>query len=214
MLAPLQGPAALDSQEELALEMECAICYSQYNNAFHAPKVLQCQHTFCLECLARINVKSQLPDTIQCPMCRSYTRLPDSGPPKLDNNLAILSCLPKGMNRTCSIHFSRSKGRLWLKQLPEVSHGTVVPQIFMSNISHSLDVGRPPWQENQLHQEDQWSRWSCLDKPLCRTLLVVAVMVTVTLIISSTLFFILPPSSRASHNMTALSPLVATDSSP
>uniref|UniRef100_A0A7M4F239 RING-type domain-containing protein n=1 Tax=Crocodylus porosus TaxID=8502 RepID=A0A7M4F239_CROPO len=149
----------MGSQEELALEMECAICYSQYNNAFRALKVLQCQHTFCLECLARINVKSQLPDTIQCPMCWSYTRLPDSGPPKLDNNLAILSCLPKGMNRTCSIHFSHSKGRLWLKQLPEGS--STFPHLLLSQVSDAsvnntrLPTPVPlPWKSAAAAQEE------------------------------------------------------------
>ncbi|KAF7707949.1 hypothetical protein HF521_017006 [Silurus meridionalis] len=51
-------------------DLECAVCFSQFSNVFNTPKVLQCGHTFCLECLARINIKSSQPDSLQCPLCR------------------------------------------------------------------------------------------------------------------------------------------------
>uniref|UniRef100_A0A3B3R6D3 RING-type domain-containing protein n=1 Tax=Paramormyrops kingsleyae TaxID=1676925 RepID=A0A3B3R6D3_9TELE len=78
-------------------DLECAICYSQFNNVFRTPKKLQCKHTFCLECLARMNVKSSQPDTIQCPFCRALTPLPTLGLPKLDNDTSIMSNLPEAM---------------------------------------------------------------------------------------------------------------------
>ncbi|KAF7707812.1 hypothetical protein HF521_016869 [Silurus meridionalis] len=68
-------------------ELECAVCFSQFNNVFNTPKVLQCGHTFCLECLARINIKSSQPDSLQCPLCRAYTPVPTLGLPKLATDI-------------------------------------------------------------------------------------------------------------------------------
>uniref|UniRef100_A0A4W6G6I9 RING-type domain-containing protein n=1 Tax=Lates calcarifer TaxID=8187 RepID=A0A4W6G6I9_LATCA len=84
----------------------CSICFSQFNNVFRCPKMLQCKHTFCLECLARINVKSPEPSAIQCPLCRSLTPLPTLGLPKLTTDPDVLSYLPAAMQRVYSILFS------------------------------------------------------------------------------------------------------------
>ncbi|KAI5086630.1 RING finger protein 223-like, partial [Silurus meridionalis] len=84
-------------------DLECAVCFSQFNNVFNTPKVLQCGHTFCLECLARINIKSSQPDSLQCPLCRAYTPVPTLGLPKLATDIVVLSCLPEAMQRVYSI---------------------------------------------------------------------------------------------------------------
>ncbi|XP_074495922.1 uncharacterized protein LOC141770162 [Sebastes fasciatus] len=71
--SPDLGPSPLVSQcsEDSCPDLECSICFSQFNNVFRCPKMLQCKHTFCLECLARINVKSAEPNAIQCPLNHS-----------------------------------------------------------------------------------------------------------------------------------------------
>lgn len=129
-----QKPAVDD---EDAPDLECAICFSQFNNVFNTPKVLQCKHTFCLECLARMNVKSVQPNTIQCALCRAYTPLPDLGLPKLANDSTVLSYLPTTMQQVYSIRFNRSKGKLQVKRAP--SSAPPVPR----TISQTLDVGMP-----------------------------------------------------------------------
>ncbi|CAG02735.1 unnamed protein product, partial [Tetraodon nigroviridis] len=57
-------------------DTECAVCFCTYDNVFKTPKLLACGHTFCLECLARINVTSAELKTLSCPICREVTRLP------------------------------------------------------------------------------------------------------------------------------------------
>ncbi|KAF7707911.1 hypothetical protein HF521_016968 [Silurus meridionalis] len=116
-------------------DLECAVCFSQFNNVFNTPKVLQCGHTFCLECLARINIKSSQPDSLQCPLCRAYTPVPTLGLPKLATDSVVLSCLPEAMQRVYSIHFNRNRGKLQLKGIPS----SVPPS---PNRQHrSLDLG-------------------------------------------------------------------------
>ncbi|XP_029573873.1 RING finger protein 223 [Salmo trutta] len=126
-------------RDEGAPDLECAICFSQFNNVFRTPKMLQCNHTFCLECLARMNVKSAKPDSIQCPLCRGHTPLPDLGLPKLTTDRAVISYLPTTMQRVYSIRFNRDKGKLQVKRTTDAPP----PLNSLRSISHSLDVGLP-----------------------------------------------------------------------
>lgn len=105
--------------EDASPDLECSICFSQFNNIFRCPKMLQCGHTFCLECLARINVKSTNPEAVQCPLCRSFTPLPALGLPKLTTDPAVLAYLPAKMQKVYSIRFQRNKGKLRVKRSGE-----------------------------------------------------------------------------------------------
>lgn len=125
--------------DEEAPDLECAICFSHFNNVFRTPKMLRCKHTFCLECLARMNVKSAQPDSIQCPLCRSLTPLPDLGLPKLDTDPTVLSYLPSAMQRVYSIRFNRSKGKLQVKRSSDAPPSLTS----LRSVRHSLDVGLP-----------------------------------------------------------------------
>lgn len=100
-------------------DTECAVCFSTYDNVFRTPKLLACGHTFCLECLARINVTSPELKTLTCPVCRELTELPHGRDlPRLGNNQDIIGKLPANMQRALSIRFKRSKGKLLLKNPP------------------------------------------------------------------------------------------------
>uniref|UniRef100_A0A3P9IH08 Ring finger protein 183 n=1 Tax=Oryzias latipes TaxID=8090 RepID=A0A3P9IH08_ORYLA len=97
-------------------DTECSICFCSYDNIFKTPKVLVCGHTFCLECLARINVTSAELKNLPCPVCREVTELRHGRDlPRLDNNQEIIQKLPSQMQRARSIRFQRSKGKLLLK---------------------------------------------------------------------------------------------------
>lgn len=100
-------------------DTECAVCFSTYDNVFKTPKLLACGHTFCLECLARINVTSPELKTLSCPVCRKLTDLPHGQDlPRLGNNEDIIGKLPADMQRALSIRFKRSQGKLLLKNPP------------------------------------------------------------------------------------------------
>ncbi|XP_070689461.1 E3 ubiquitin-protein ligase RNF152 [Pempheris klunzingeri] len=144
--SPDLRPSPLPSQcsEETCPDLECSICFSQFNNIFRCPKMLQCKHTFCLECLARINVKSAQPNAIQCPLCRGLTPLPTLGLPRLATDSNVLSCLPAAMQRVYSIRFLRSKGKLQVKRTSE-GHRRWGQRSLTSlrAANRSLDVGLP-----------------------------------------------------------------------
>lgn len=148
-------------------DAECAVCFCTYDNVFKTPKLLACGHTFCLECLARINVTSSELKTLSCPVCREHTKLPHGQDlPRLGNNQDIIGKLPPGMQRVLSIRFKRSKGKLLLKNpppsspiksnvlaLPKKSQCVQEPAAAGMNLSTVeqgvnpatvVDVGRPP----------------------------------------------------------------------
>ncbi|XP_023658390.1 E3 ubiquitin-protein ligase RNF183 [Paramormyrops kingsleyae] len=149
-------------------DTECIVCFCPYDNVFKAPKILACGHTFCLECLARINVSSVELKSLACPICRGLTELPHGRDlPQLDNNKDIFSRLPPEMQRALSVRFQRSKGKLVLKKPPAfnkpAASSLALPNFKKEKKEHqaqgnlqfgnleagldqatTVDVGRPP----------------------------------------------------------------------
>ncbi|XP_041644232.1 uncharacterized protein LOC121510311 isoform X2 [Cheilinus undulatus] len=183
--SPLQSHYADDSGPDL----ECSICFSQFNNVFQCPKMLQCKHTFCLECLARINVKSAHPNTIQCPLCRSLTPLPDLGLPKLTTDSNVLSYLPAAMQRVYSIRFLRNKGKLQVKRSCD-SQRRWGPR----SMNPSLDVGLPsPPARGQSGSQSGGvgeALFRLTGRPVCRAFLLTSVVLMMALLTGIIIFLL------------------------
>ncbi|XP_041854239.1 RING finger protein 223 [Melanotaenia boesemani] len=187
---------SLQSQcsEESCPELECAICFSQFNNIFRCPKMLHCKHTFCLECLARINVKSAEPSAIQCPLCRGLTPLPTLGLPKLTTDQGVLSYLPAAMQRVYSIRFIRDKGKLQVKRSTDGSQRRGRRSLTsLRSINNSLDVGLP---SPNLEDPSQMSGmggtlFRLTGRPACRAFLLMSVVMMLLLLLTLIVFLLL-----------------------
>ena len=59
----------------------CPVCYQLFRN----PKYLTCHHSYCEQCLEKMQVQSK----IICPECRKETMVPPGGMKDLDNNFFI-----------------------------------------------------------------------------------------------------------------------------
>ena len=73
--------------ESVTQLLECAICFEQMSE----PKMLPCQHTFCLHCLtqtADLNLKK-----MHCAICRKQHNLPKDGVKGFPNNLTLVALI-------------------------------------------------------------------------------------------------------------------------
>ncbi|CAJ1069639.1 E3 ubiquitin-protein ligase rnf152 [Xyrichtys novacula] len=189
--SPLQPQHADDSCPDL----ECSICFSQFNNIFRCPKMLQCKHTFCLECLARINVKSAQPSAIQCPLCRSFTPLPDLGLPKLATDSDVLSYLPAAMQRVYSIRFLRNKGKLQVKRSTDghrqQGHRSLTS---LRSANRTLDVGLPSPPAGVSASSESGGCGEALfrltGQPVCRAFLLTSVVMMAVLLTGIVIFLL------------------------
>ncbi|XP_071803853.1 uncharacterized protein [Asterias amurensis] len=67
--------------------LECPIC----SGCFKQPKLLECSHSFCLECLQQLRQNSPSTTRLSCPVCRQETLLNENGIDELKTNLTVLS---------------------------------------------------------------------------------------------------------------------------
>lgn len=95
--AAASGPPLAESSSSSSWEeRECRICYNHFDLGRRAPKLLECLHTFCQECLTQLHLRAALAAqsqrrgaaaegggghphdaVITCPLCRHCTALPD-----------------------------------------------------------------------------------------------------------------------------------------
>ncbi|KAF7657820.1 hypothetical protein LDENG_00021310 [Lucifuga dentata] len=82
------------------MDVECPICYQEYNQYNKCPRMLECLHVFCTECLQRIQLCLCYPldphslPAIPCPLCRHLTPLETGDALSLPCNSRILARLP------------------------------------------------------------------------------------------------------------------------
>ncbi|KAM6909050.1 E3 ubiquitin-protein ligase RNF152 [Xenentodon cancila] len=96
---PAAAPSIGTSPGE-TVDVECPICYQDYNQYNKCPRMLDCLHVFCTECLQRIQLRpcdpfdSQSAPAIPCPLCRHLTPLETGDALTLPCSSRILSRLP------------------------------------------------------------------------------------------------------------------------
>lgn len=172
----------------------CAVCLCAYDNAFKTPKLLSCQHTFCLECLARINVTCPKLEELSCPICRKLTSLPRGQDlPGLQNNQDVLRQLPSDRQRALSVRFKRCKGRLILKcPSPGAAARSYLMALAAKGQRHTsdveqgaahatvvVDVGKPPSRAKGALLRFFW----CLCPNMHHAIMVMALVLMVNLVV-------------------------------
>ena len=71
--------------KKAADNLACSVCYQVFKN----PKYLPCYHSFCEECLAKMQKGSRKESKITCPECRREATVPAEGVSGLPNNFLI-----------------------------------------------------------------------------------------------------------------------------
>lgn len=131
-------------------QLVCSICMDRYKQ----PKLLPCQHTFCLSpCLA--NLADRVTNRIKCPECRTVHTLPFQGVEALPNNLTLIrfleldfdsvpsncfQCERRGQNTKCpdcGKYFCQNCKRIHLAHLQNEI------RIKINNIRKSLNKSDP-----------------------------------------------------------------------
>ncbi|XP_071803859.1 uncharacterized protein [Asterias amurensis] len=69
--------------------LECPIC----SGRFKQPKLLECSHSFCLECLQQLRQNSPSTTRLSCPVCRQETLLKQNGIEGLKADFKTLSLI-------------------------------------------------------------------------------------------------------------------------
>ncbi|XP_066578165.1 E3 ubiquitin-protein ligase RNF183 [Amia ocellicauda] len=117
-------------------ELECPVCYQEYNQGTKCPRMLECLHVFCTECLQRIQLTLPYPPNanatpaISCPLCRHPTPLETGGPHSLPCQSRILSQLPPlAFRMPMSAHLATVTQRVVLSLEPQETRFIILPTV-------------------------------------------------------------------------------------
>ncbi|XP_036914964.1 E3 ubiquitin-protein ligase RNF183 isoform X1 [Sturnira hondurensis] len=179
--------------EQQGREPECPVCWNPFNNTFHTPKVLDCCHSFCVECLAHLSLVTPAQRQLLCPLCRQPTVLA-SGQPVTDlpTDTAVLSLL------RLEPHSIVLEGhQLCLKDQPKSCYFLRQPRIY------TLDLGPRPGSQTEAPQamtptttplpvpiSSHYSLRECFHNPQFRMFAyLMAVILSVTLLLIFSIFW-------------------------
>lgn len=125
--------------EQQGREPECPVCCNPFNNTFHTPKVLDCGHSFCVECLAHLSLVTPAQRQLLCPLCRQSTVLASRQPvTDLPTDTAMLTLL-----RLEPHHVILEGHQLCLKDQPKSCYFLRQLQVY------TLDVGPEPGSQTE-----------------------------------------------------------------
>ncbi|XDV18938.1 hypothetical protein PO909_024529 [Leuciscus waleckii] len=99
-MSETQPTPALTELPSESPEVECPVCYQEYDQDSKLPRMLECLHVFCTECLRKIQLTPLHPPdpnsgpSISCPLCRHSTPLQGGDAYSLPCNSRILAQLP------------------------------------------------------------------------------------------------------------------------
>ncbi|XP_074871939.1 E3 ubiquitin-protein ligase RNF183 [Carettochelys insculpta] len=121
-------------------EADCPVCWNPFNNTFRTPKLLECRHSFCIECLAHLSLVSPTRNRLQCPLCRHPTVLPSSKPvTELPTNTAVLRWLKLEPN-----HIILEGRQLYLKHERKARYCLRQPRVYTLNLGTELSSSQAP----------------------------------------------------------------------
>ncbi|KAM8801070.1 E3 ubiquitin-protein ligase RNF183 isoform 2-T3 [Rhynchonycteris naso] len=179
--------------EQHGQEHECPVCWNPFNNTFHTPKMLDCCHSFCVECLAHLSLVTSARRQLLCPLCRQPTVLA-SGQPVTDlpTNTAVLSLL-----RLEPHHVILEGHQLCLKDQPKSRYLLRQPRVY------TLDLGPEPGSQTEAPQamapattplpipiSSHYSHRECCHNPQSRIFTyLIAVILSVTLLLIFSIFW-------------------------
>ena len=96
----------INSDELTNKFLECSLCLEQ----FVSPKVLPCQHTFCLKCLQDLVTTNSYINSLPCPLCNEAAPIPNKRVENFPSNFMAASLLQyavsaKTEKHNCSLRF-------------------------------------------------------------------------------------------------------------
>ena len=124
-----------NASECIAKVLECSVCYLRMEH----PKMLPCQHTFCLSCLGKIanhDLKK-----ISCAICRSQHNLPIGGVMGFPNNLTLVSLIDSISDSSTSVVKGPPKKRQFFRNFTVFIRGSILAFFFANfNISKFCSI--------------------------------------------------------------------------
>ena len=84
-MAELPSSSSQQALQKLNEQLTCPICLEPYTD----PKLLQCFHVFCENCLKPLVRQTPEGQVVECPNCRQPTSLPQNGVPSLQGAFLI-----------------------------------------------------------------------------------------------------------------------------
>ena len=110
----------MDSEHFTDVFLKCPLCFE----VLTSPKVLPCQHTFCLDCLQRYVNSKGMVYSLTCHVCNEYAYIPGNEVTNLKDNVMLTSMLE-------FVRMSKKKKAEQLKELAEKKS----PDIFTKDIA-------------------------------------------------------------------------------